>query len=80
VPIPAAAVVSATVVALGPPISIEFPVQSEVRRDLAHLMPLIGKDEARGGPGGARSPGATGAMHVGLAILGRVEVDHVSDL
>jgi hypothetical protein len=39
--------------ALSPTISVKLAVQPEVRRDLAHLMPLIGKDEAGCGSGGA---------------------------
>src|SRR3954464_6286980 len=58
----------------------EFAMKAEVRRNLSHLVMLIGKDEAGGDASGARAAGAAGAVHVGVAILGCVEVDHVGDL
>src|SRR5206468_10111381 len=58
----------------------EFAMKAEVRRNLSHLVMLVGKDEAGGDARGARSAGAAGAVHVGVAVLGGVEVDHVGDL
>src|SRR5690348_968218 len=47
-------------------------VQPEVRSDLPHLLMLIGQDEAGGDSRGARSAGAAGAVHVGVAVPGGV--------
>ena len=41
---------------------------------------LVGRDEARGDARGAGAAGAAGAVHVGVAVLGGVEVDHVGDV
>jgi hypothetical protein len=37
----------AAAVGIVPALGREFPAQAELRRDLAHLMTLIGQDEAR---------------------------------
>ncbi len=58
----------------------EFAMKAEVRCNLSHLVMLVGKDEAGGDARGARAAGAAGAVHVGVAVLGGVEVDHVGDL
>ena len=54
--------------------------QAEVAGDAAHLGGLVGEHEAGAG---AALPGAAGAadpVHVGVAVAGSVEVDHVGDV
>jgi hypothetical protein len=59
---------------------VELAMQAEVRRNLSHLVMLVGEDEARGHSRGTRPAGAACAVDVGVAVLGGVEVDHVGDV
>jgi hypothetical protein len=54
-------------------------VQAQRVGDLADVAGLLGLDERDPDAGAARAARAADAVHVALAVLGRVEVDHVRD-
>ena len=59
---------------------VELAGEAEGAGHSAHLVGLIGEHEADPGPARAGSAGAADPVHVGVAIAGGVEVDHVGDV
>jgi hypothetical protein len=59
---------------------VELAGEAEAGGDASHLARVRGEDEgdARAVATGSGSP--ADAMHIGIAIAGRVEVDHVGDI
>ena len=55
-------------------------LRPEIACDLAHVGVLIAEDEGHPGAVAAGARGAPDAVDVGVAITGRVEVDHVRDV
>ena len=48
--------------------------------DISMILGLVGEDEADAGAGGTGAAGAADAVHIGLAVLGGVVVDHPGDV
>src|SRR4051812_38658977 len=55
----------------------ELVVQLQVAGDRAHVLRLVAHHEGDADAGASRAAGAPDAVHVGIAILGHVELDHV---
>ena len=58
---------------------VKTVVEPELAGELGHVAMLVGgheRDPDAGAPGAARTPDA---VHVGFAVVGRVEVDDVGD-
>jgi hypothetical protein len=53
--------------------------QAQTAGELANLVPLVGGYESDPDALGAGASGAPDAMDVGVAVVGRIEVDHVRD-
>jgi hypothetical protein len=59
---------------------VELPGEAEVACYAPHLIGLVGEDEADPGAAASGSAGAADAVHVGVAVSGRIEVDDVCDV
>ena len=54
-------------------------VESELAGELGDFVALVGCEERDSDAVPAGAAGAADAVYVGLAVLGRIEVDHVRD-
>jgi hypothetical protein len=57
----------------------EAVVDSETGCQQAHVVTLLAADQRDADSGASRTRGAPDAVDVGVAVLGRIEVDHVRD-
>src|SRR5829696_4303554 len=59
---------------------VELRVQPQLVRDLAHVAGLVVHHERHADPGASGARRAPDAVHVGLAVLWRVEVHDLGDV